>query len=102
MKYLNYSRSVGIVSDSDLIAADSTKRHRIHSIAVVCSEASVVKVTIGADANDKRLIYGSFGANGGQQFGPFQFGPIDTEINEAVKISNSAGTCYVVVLYQTK
>lgn len=102
MKYLNYSATKGVVTNEVIIAADATKRHRIHSISVVCSEASVVKVTIGDDGANGRLIYGAFGANGGQQLGPFQYGPLDTEINEAIKVSNSAGTVYLVVLYQTE
>lgn len=103
MKYLNHSASYAVVTNQEILAAPAAGlHHKIHSVAVVVDAASTVKVTEGSDAANKRLIYGTFGANGGQILGPMQFGPYDLAAATALKLSNSAGNCAIVVLYTTE
>jgi hypothetical protein len=87
----------GATTGGSVIAAPGAgKRIRIRRLSVTTDAAASVTVFQGTDAEANRLVYGHFGAGGGEA----AYTPHDLPENTALLITTSAGNSRVAGAYQ--
>lgn len=95
-----YSRVLAVVTDTVALAAVADERHKIYRIDLSAIGATIVKVTVGNDADDARIVHQALAANGSYTF--MLNGPLELPLNTAVKVTSSANTVAVTIHYTTE